>query len=86
MNIYDCNTPPPVVETLATADVETRPKLSKHHRRKLFGEDVGELGGGRDVKDANSSTGNSFADEVKVDLDMLRALVLDGGWWRGRRR
>jgi hypothetical protein len=30
------------------------------------------------VKDANSSTHNSFADEVKVDLDMLRALVLDG--------
>jgi hypothetical protein len=36
------------------------------------------LGGGRDVKDANNSIGNSFADEVKVDLDMLRALVLDG--------
>jgi hypothetical protein len=65
-------------KTLSTADVETGPKLYKHHRWKPFGEDVGELGGGRDVKDANSSTGNSFADEVKVDLDMLRALVLGG--------
>ena len=30
------------------------------------------------MKNANSSTGDPFADEVKVDLDMLRALVLDG--------
>jgi hypothetical protein len=65
------------VETLATADVETGPKLRKHHRQKPFGEDVGELGGGRDVKDADNSIGNSFADEVKVDLNMLRALLLD---------
>jgi hypothetical protein len=64
--------------TQATADVETGPKLRKHHRREPLGEDVGELGGGRDVKDANSSTGDPFADEVKIDLDMFRALVLDG--------
>ena len=30
------------------------------------------------MKDANSSTGDPFADEVKIDLDMFRALVLDG--------
>jgi hypothetical protein len=30
------------------------------------------------VKNANSSTGDPFADEVEVDFDMLRALVLDG--------
>jgi hypothetical protein len=29
------------------------------------------------VKNTNNSTGDPFADEVKVDLDMLRALVLD---------
>jgi hypothetical protein len=69
---------PPAVEALAIADVETGPKLRKHRRRKPFGEDVGELGGGRHVKNANSSTGYSFTDEVKIDLDMLRALVLDG--------
>jgi hypothetical protein len=30
------------------------------------------------VKDPNSSTGDPFADEVMIDLDMFRALVLDG--------
>jgi hypothetical protein len=60
------------------ADVETRPKLYKHHRRKPFGEDICKLGGGQHVKNGNSSTGYSFANEVKIDLDMLRALVLDG--------
>jgi hypothetical protein len=69
---------PPAVETLATADVETGSKLLKHHRRKPLGEDVGKLGGGRYVKNGNSSTGDLFADEVEVDFDMLRALVLDG--------
>jgi hypothetical protein len=29
------------------------------------------------VKNANSSTSDPFADEVKIDLDMFRALVLD---------
>jgi hypothetical protein len=57
--------------------LETGPKLREHHRRKPLGEDVGELGDGRDVKNTNNSTGDPFADEVKVDLDMLRALVLD---------
>jgi hypothetical protein len=31
------------------------------------------------VKNANRSTSDSFPDEVKIDLDMFRALVLDGG-------
>ena len=69
---------PPAVETLASADVETRLKLCKHRGRKPFGEDVGELGGGRDVEDANISTGDPLVDKVKIDLDMLHALVLDG--------
>jgi hypothetical protein len=30
------------------------------------------------VEDANISTGDPLADKVKIDLDMLRALVLDG--------
>ena len=30
------------------------------------------------MKNANSSTGDLFADEVEVDFDMLHALVLDG--------
>jgi hypothetical protein len=68
----------PAVETLATADVETGSKLRKHHRRKPLGEDVGKLGGGRDLKNANNSTGDPFADEVEVDFNMLRALCWTG--------
>jgi hypothetical protein len=30
------------------------------------------------MKNANNFTGDPFADEVKIDLDMFRALVLDG--------
>ena len=30
------------------------------------------------MKNVNSSTGDLFVDEVKIDLDMFRALVLDG--------
>lgn len=41
--------PPTAIETLANADVETGPKLHKHRGWKPFGEDVAELGGGRDV-------------------------------------
>jgi hypothetical protein len=52
-------------------------KLREHQCRVPLGEDVDELGGGRDVKDPNSSIGDPFADEVKIDLDMFRALVLD---------
>jgi hypothetical protein len=53
-------------------------KLREDHRRKPLGEDIGELGGGRDMKDANSSTSYPFTNEVEVDFDMLRVLVLDG--------
>jgi hypothetical protein len=30
------------------------------------------------VEDANISTGDPLTDKVEIDLDMLRALVLDG--------
>jgi hypothetical protein len=30
------------------------------------------------VQDADITDGNMFSDEVEVDLDMLRALVLNG--------
>jgi hypothetical protein len=39
---------------------------------------VHELGGCRYVHDAYITDGNAFLDEVKVDLDMLCALVLNG--------
>jgi hypothetical protein len=68
----------PTVETLATTDIDTGPKLLKHRRRKPLGEDVDELRGGRNVKDTNISNGDVLANEVEVNLDMLRALMLDG--------
>jgi hypothetical protein len=66
------------VETLATTDIETRPKLRGHRGRQLLSEDVGELGGCRDVEDANIFNGDMLADEVEVNFNMLGALMLDG--------
>jgi hypothetical protein len=40
-----------------------------------FGEDVGELGGRQDM---NISDGDTLANEVEINLNMLRALMLDG--------
>ena len=74
---HNSNTPP-AVPTLAIADVETGPKLAKHRGRETLGEDVGELRRRRDVKDPDVSNGNQLADEVEINLDMLRALMLDG--------
>jgi hypothetical protein len=45
---------------------------------RLLGEDVGELGGPRDVEDANISDDDMLADEVEVNFNMLGALMLDG--------
>jgi len=68
---------PPAVPTLATADVETGSKVDEDRGRKALGEDVGELRRRRDVKDPDVSNGNPLADEVEINLDMLRALMLD---------
>jgi hypothetical protein len=45
---------------------------------RLLGEDVGELGGRRDVEDANISDDDMLVDEVDVNFNMLGALMLDG--------
>jgi hypothetical protein len=65
------------VETLATINVETGPKLLKHHRREALGEDIGELRSSRDMKNSHNPNGDTLVDKVEVELDMLRALVLD---------
>jgi hypothetical protein len=41
-----------------------------------FGEDVSELRCGQDVENANITGGDTLVDEVKVDLHVLRALML----------
>jgi hypothetical protein len=68
---------PPKVKTLATVNVETRPKFQKHRSGQTLRENVRELGGRRYVQDANINDGNAFPYEVEVDLDMLCVLVLN---------
>lgn len=67
---------PPAVKTLAMIDVETGPKLLKHRRGMALGEDVGELRGGW-YMNSHISNGDTLTHEVEIELDMLRALVLD---------
>jgi hypothetical protein len=69
---------PPVVKTLATTIVETRPKIRKHRSGQTLREDVRKLGCCQDVQDADITNGNAFSDEVEFDLDMLCMLVLNG--------
>jgi hypothetical protein len=68
----------PAVETLATVNVETGPKIQKYQSGQILCEDVRELGGRRYMQDTDITNGNTFPDEVEVDLDMLHTLVLNG--------
>jgi len=58
------NTRAPPQTQLATGDVEARAELGEGRGRETLGEDVGELGGGRDVEDPNIADGDSIPDEV----------------------
>jgi len=49
---------------LATGDVETGAELGEGRGRETLGEDVGELGGGRDVEDPNIADGDPVPDKV----------------------
>ena len=53
------------------------PKLLKQQCGKAPGEDVGELRGGRYMKNSHISNGDTLTHKVKVDLDMLCVLMLD---------
>jgi hypothetical protein len=68
----------PTVKTLATTNIETGPKFQKHRCRQTLREDVHDLGGCRHVQYADITDGNTFPNEVEVDLDMLRTLMLNG--------
>jgi hypothetical protein len=50
----------------------------KHRSGQTLRKDVYKLGGRRYVQDADITNGNVFPNEVKVDLDMLCTLVLNG--------
>jgi len=55
--------PPPQTQ-LATGDVEAGAELGEGRGRETLGEDVGELGGSRDVEDPNIADSDPVPDEV----------------------
>jgi hypothetical protein len=59
------------------ADAETGPKFSEELNRKSLGHDVRELVRGRDMKNPKLSQGHLLTNEVNVDLDMLRASMVN---------
>jgi hypothetical protein len=71
-------TPPSRSHNSATADVETGPKLIKHRGGDTLHKNVGELRCHRDMEDADLTDGNILSDEMKINLHMLRALMLNG--------
>jgi hypothetical protein len=49
---------------LATGDIEAGAKLGESRGREAFGEDVRELGGGRNMKDPHLAYGHPITDKV----------------------
>ena len=68
----------PLHPQLATCYVEAGAKLRESRGGETLGEDVGKLGDGRDIEDPNIANSDPVANEVQVDLHMLRPLMLDG--------
>jgi hypothetical protein len=61
----------------AIVDIEIGPKLIKHRGGETLREDVGELRCRRDMEDADLTYGNLLSNEMKINLHMLRALMLN---------
>ena len=57
------HTSPPQTQ-LATGDVEAGAELGESRGRETLGEDIGKLGGGRDIEDPNIADGDPIVDEV----------------------
>jgi hypothetical protein len=68
------------VETLATTDVETGPKLREHWGKQAFGEYVGKLRSSRNMEDTDITTVNTLTDEV-INLNVFRVLMLHKVGW-----
>jgi hypothetical protein len=68
---------PSTITTLACADVEIGPKLREHCAWEPLGKDVGELQSGqRRTQISPTATRSCLANEVEVDLHVVRVLVL----------
>ena len=63
------------------ADAQAGLKLLKFRRREAFGHHVGELLRRRDVENTQLSESHFLAHEVDVELDVLRASMMN---WVGR--
>jgi len=61
-------------------DIQTRPELNKHRSRQTLGEDVGELRCGWHMQNTYISSTDTLADEMEINLHMLRALMLNRIW------
>jgi hypothetical protein len=57
--------------------MKTGAKFLKHRGRKALGEDVSKLRGGGNMENSNIINGNPLTDEMEIDLNVLRALVLN---------
>jgi hypothetical protein len=58
-------------------DAKTRSKILEERRRQALCEDICKLLSTGYLEDANTAKGYLLAHEVYVQLDMLRALVMD---------
>jgi hypothetical protein len=69
--------PPPRSRNIDGADVKTRAKLGEYRSGQPLGEDVRKLRRCWDMKNTNITKYVALADEVEINLDMLRALMLN---------
>jgi hypothetical protein len=59
------------------ADIKTGSKLGEDKSGQPLGEDVCKLRRRWDMKNTNITNDNVLVDEVEINLDMLRALMLN---------
>ena len=69
---------PPRSRIGGLADMKTGAKILEHGGGKTLGEDVSKLGRRWYVKNPNITNGDPFMNEVEINLNMLRALMLYG--------
>ena len=58
-------------------DVQIAAELQEHCGRETLCEDVSKLESGGDVQDTHITEGDALSDEVEINLDMLRTLMLN---------
>jgi hypothetical protein len=58
-------------------DVESGAKLREEWRRHALGEDIDELRSHRDVQNVKFPNSDLVTNEVVINIDMLRALMLN---------